>query len=293
MIIHMELSILDKINAELPKMTPRRRKACDFILNQPLIAGNMTLTELAEATGISGATLLRLAGDLGYSSFSSFKRELRVAGLQGKPIDTEIFSIIQQATQAHTETCDVPNSYSMLNYIPELTSSLKSPEFVVQFERAVQLLIEAKNIYTLGLNYAVVPAVAFEYIVGRITGNVIQLSMQQEYVYEKLSHATSEDILFTISSWPYAKRTIEVALAAAHLGIPIILLTNVPGHTLEPLAQAVLNTNSAGMPPYIAPNSIVIDLLANEIGNRIPPRGRMQLQQIEVFLKQKGFSTWE
>ncbi|KPU94504.1 hypothetical protein APR50_14605 [Variovorax paradoxus] len=54
-------------------LTPAGQKLCDFILQHPEQLLHMTITELAQAAGVSDATVTRLCQAVGYLGFSEFR----------------------------------------------------------------------------------------------------------------------------------------------------------------------------------------------------------------------------
>ncbi|MDY3250349.1 MAG: MurR/RpiR family transcriptional regulator, partial [Candidatus Choladocola sp.] len=61
--------ILDLIREQLDDMFPAERKVAEYILAYPEKVARITITELAELSGASDATVIRLCKRLGYKGF--------------------------------------------------------------------------------------------------------------------------------------------------------------------------------------------------------------------------------
>ncbi len=70
-------SILDRIRQKIPEFSAGNRAIAEYISKNPDIAAYMTVAELAEASNVSDATVVRFARNLGYSRYSELKAELK------------------------------------------------------------------------------------------------------------------------------------------------------------------------------------------------------------------------
>ena len=286
-------TILDRLAQALPSLPSRRRKACQFIMEHPLEAGNMTLSELAKEAGVGAATVLRLVSDLGFENFQLFKRELRNSVVQSQQAGYGTYLRNQQLASRGNYANERLAAVVLLDNLSELADSMKNPDTLASIEHAVQLLIGAQRIFVLGLRTASAIAECFENVIGRLTGNVIQLSNQQEFVFDRVSSMVPGDVLFVISSWPCTKRTIDISKLASQLGIPIILLTNLSNHVLAERSEVVINTGAVNSPFNLLPGILIVDMIAYEISHRTMPQTEQRLKRIEKLLAQNDLQIWE
>jgi DNA-binding MurR/RpiR family transcriptional regulator len=68
-----EQHILDTIRNQLEDMFPAERKAAEYILNHPENAAQISVTELADLSGTSDATVIRMCKRLGFTGFYQMK----------------------------------------------------------------------------------------------------------------------------------------------------------------------------------------------------------------------------
>src|SRR5438309_4834383 len=69
-------TVMARIAAAYPGLSPAHRKAADFVLNHPFQAATMMIDELARAAHISVATANRFARALGIDGYPEFRAEL-------------------------------------------------------------------------------------------------------------------------------------------------------------------------------------------------------------------------
>lgn len=68
-----EQHILDAIRSQLGDMFPAERKVAEYILDHPEDAAQISVTELADLSGTSDATVIRMCKRLGYKGFYQMK----------------------------------------------------------------------------------------------------------------------------------------------------------------------------------------------------------------------------
>lgn len=286
--------IFQRMEQCFPALPSRRKKACQYIMNNPLTAGNMSLAELAQSCGVGGATVVRLVTeDLGFESFLDFKRTLRDAYVHWQKTNYSDYQKNQMQLLLAEQNDNPRVAATLLDGIPEYLQSLQIPEFWTQLECAVQLLVGAKRIFVVGLRTGSVAAFCFESELNQLTGNVVQLSSSQELIFDHVMTMTPGDVLLVFSNWPCTKRTIDVANFAYRRGIPFILETNTSNHPLAGKAAAVLNSHSVNTPYHIFPTMLMIELLSQEIRPRVRPQTDQLLPEMEKLLSEANISIFE
>lgn len=77
--------VLSRIEAQLPSLRDAERKVADFVLGQPADLVHLTVTELADQTGTSEATVIRFARRLGFAGYAALKINLALGLQAGAP----------------------------------------------------------------------------------------------------------------------------------------------------------------------------------------------------------------
>lgn len=71
-----QLSIVESIRAAYYSLTGAEKKVADFVLANPELVQDMSITQLADECGVADATVSRFCRSLQTKGFSSFKLEL-------------------------------------------------------------------------------------------------------------------------------------------------------------------------------------------------------------------------
>jgi len=225
---------LARMRAAYPSLPPSERKVVDFILNQFEDVISMTLAELAQHSGVSDATVVRLCRSLGFSNFLALKialtREVPDSPRQihdsVQECDTSAQvgrKVLQTAIQAVQDTLQVMDDDA--------------------FERAVNLLGEADRILIAGVGTS--GPLAHE-----MYNRLIRLRMNCHVhtdIYLQVVEAallTDRDVVVLISQNGTTIGPIRTAQEARRKGARIIVITGNAISELSELADVILLTVS-------------------------------------------------
>ena len=75
----MDEDLLVRLQQVLPVLRPSESRVVKFILNDPMQASTMTITNLANAAATSTTTIIRLCRRLGHHGFRTFRQALTIA----------------------------------------------------------------------------------------------------------------------------------------------------------------------------------------------------------------------
>ena len=228
-----------KIKDAVPK---KQRILCNYLaLNYEKI-GVMTVAELAENAGVGSTTVMRLVQLLGFDSYTTFKKALAQESLLK---NTTPYRSLRQEFSRTSETASRDTFHMAIADGIQVLENLCTPSNISQFEAAIQLMLESDQLYILGMRSSKALALYFEYVAERFYPHIRQLSLEEEFVYDRIAiNTTPKDVLLVYSVWPCTKKTIRVAELAHNLGIPMILITNTSLNPLVKIADVVIDTNS-------------------------------------------------
>ena len=277
-----------KIKDVLPK---KQRALCNYLALNYKRIGVMTVAELAENAGVGTTTVMRLVQTLGFDSFADFKRALVNASL------VKNTSSYHSMKQGFSRTAE-PESGATLRQVAEdgmhVLENLCTPSNLTQFEKAIQMMLDANTIYTLGLRSSRALPLYFEYNVDRFHPNVRQLSRESEFVFDRVVvNVKPEDVVLIYSVWPCTKRTIQAGELCHKLGIPIILITNTSLNPLAKIADAMIDTNTVNHPSGDTAIFAVTEALISELGRRTAPESTQNIERIERVLNENDLIRWE
>lgn len=286
----MKKTVLDKI-IEIKDVLPKKQKLlCNYLALNYGKVGVMTVAELAENAGVGTTTIMRFIQLLGYSSYTQFKKDLTNLSLMQNSAPyrslKETFS-----SDLMTESNDVLKQ--VLLDCSLVLENLYNPSNVDQFEKAIQLLLAADTIFTLGLRSSKALALYFDYLVDRFYPKVTQLSHETDFIYDKvIGHMRPTDVLLIFNAYPCTKKSIHIGNFCHNAGIPIILVTNTRLNPLTKIANVILDTNSVNSSSGDVALFALVEALAAELGRRAAPASTESIEHIEQVLTEKDIFEW-
>lgn len=277
-----------KIKDAVPK---KQRILCNYLaLNYEKI-GVMTVAELAENAGVGSTTVMRLVQLLGFDSYTTFKKALAQESLLK---NTTPYRSLRQEFSRTSEPASRDTFHMAIADGIQVLENLCTPSNISQFEAAIQLMLESDQLYILGMRSSKALALYFEYVAERFYPHIRQLSLEEEFVYDRIAiNTTPKDVLLVYSVWPCTKKTIRVAELAHNLGIPMILITNTSLNPLVKIADVVIDTNSVNHPSGDTALMLVTEALMSELGRRTAPESTKNIEKIEQALNDNGLILWE
>jgi len=149
-----------KIQRVYSRLTRSQRKVAEFIIDNPSKITLMSADQLAKASGVGEATVIRFARILGYKGYSDMKEEFQRALIDNltsskkveeglKSVSSE--TVLDELLKTHTAVFQNMN-------VAELTKSLKN---------AAKIIFEANDVYVFGEGAALVPAMELSFWLNR------------------------------------------------------------------------------------------------------------------------------
>ncbi|MCL2201604.1 MAG: MurR/RpiR family transcriptional regulator [Oscillospiraceae bacterium] len=250
----MEKDILSLIEAASGNFSKSQRKIAGYVINNYDKAAFMTAIRLAHFAGVSESTVVRFAVELGYEGYPQMRRALQDM-IRGK------LTAVQRINVAK----DIMGSRDILTHvltsdIEQIRQTLEEAD-CVEFSRAVDAIVEAKNIYIIGMRSSSFLANFIGFYFNLIFGNsrVITECPDNE-VFEKMLMLSKGDVLLAISFPRYSRRTIKAMQYARSVGASIVAITDGRLSPLVELADFPLCARSdmiSFLDTLVAPLSLV------------------------------------
>ena len=200
------------------------RKAADFCLSNPSDVATLTISEVAERSGCSEATLVRLARRLGYTGYPELRASIRAKEYE------DIFHYIGISASDGLETIASSVFNSCVLYLQD---SLQSIDYEA-LSRAIDQLTGSGR-----LVFAASAAQKFMRI-----GYQTTATSDFDSQLIALSQMTPEDALICISHSGKTRNVCNLAKVAREHDIPVITITNFPGAPLAKHSDILLLTAS-------------------------------------------------
>ena len=250
----MDKDILSAIGAALPGMSKSHKKIAEYILNYYDKAAFMTAVRLANFTEVSESTVVRFAMELGYDGYPEMRRALQDA-MRGKLTSVQRIKVAKD----QLGTGDILRQV-LLSDIEQIRQTMEQTDSA-DFEKAVDAIIKAKNIYILGLRSSSFLAkfMGFYFDLFFSNSRVISESPDSE-VFEQIVRLSQGDLLIAISFPRYSRRTIKTMQYSRNVGAKIIAITDGLASPLTELADISLCARSdmiSFLDTLVAPLSLV------------------------------------
>lgn len=217
----------------------QQRGAADYLLRHLKEFPFLSLPELAEQTGVSEPTIVRLAQSLGFSGFRDLKMELlQLPRETSGPLDAEI--------EPPSAKCG-----SVLHTVAslEIDNIIETVKLVdpVTLERVAKALHEADHTYVFGMGISSIPAAMARYMLIQVGVRCTLMSTDFTSPTEELIAVRSTDLVLAFSLPPFSRRTLEILRGARERGASTAVVTDGLGSPAIPQANWVLMVRTQNM----------------------------------------------
>ncbi|MDE6737569.1 MAG: MurR/RpiR family transcriptional regulator [Lachnospiraceae bacterium] len=212
--------IITRINEHYGKMSKGQKAISAFIYDHYDQAVFMTAAKLGETVGVSESTVVRYAMFIGYNGYPEFQRDLedwvqnkinsvqKIGAKYGKSTQSEILTSVLEAD------------------IEKLQDTIHSLD-PVAFETAVDIILEAKNVYVMGVRSCEPLADFLHFYLNMIRGNVILLKTTSvSETFEQMIRIDEQDAMIGISFPRYSMRTLKAMEFANDRNAKVITVTD-------------------------------------------------------------------
>ncbi len=269
--------IISRINEHYPRMSKSQRAIAAYIEEHYDQAVFMTAAKMGQTLGISESTVVRFAASLGYDGYPEFQKGLeewvkdKINSVQkmgvkyGNSTQSEILTSVMNADMEKIQD-------TIVNLDP------------AAFETAVDTILEAENIYIIGLRSCEPLADFLQFYLNMIRGNVklIKTTSVTE-IFEQMIRISEKDAIIGISFPRYSMRTLKAMEFANDRNAKVITITDSVHSPMNLYSSCNLCARSdmvSIVDSLVAPLS-VINALVVALCMRSPDRAKESLQLLE------------
>lgn len=269
--------IISRINEHYPHMSKSQRAIAAYIEEHYDQAVFMTAAKMGQTLGISESTVVRFAASLGYDGYPEFQKGLeewvkdKINSVQkmgvkyGNSTQSEILTSVMNADMEKIQD-------TIVNLDP------------AAFETAVDTILEAENIYIIGLRSCEPLADFLQFYLNMIRGNVklIKTTSVTE-IFEQMIRISEKDAIIGISFPRYSMRTLKAMEFANDRNAKVITITDSVHSPMNLYSSCNLCARSdmvSIVDSLVAPLS-VINALVVALCMRSPDRAKESLQLLE------------
>ena len=261
--------MIERLNHSGRKLSKGHRRIAQYIVEHYDKAVFMTASRLGESVGVSESTVVRFAAVLGYEGYPQLQRALQ-----------ELVSHRLTAVQRFEMSSEIdPNA--VLRTV--LKSDMQNIRATV--EEGVKRILNAKEIYVIGLRSAAPLAQFLGYYLNYIFDRVHLVSSAATDVFEEIARISEADVVIGISFPRYSTRTVEAMRFARSCGAQVISITDGPMSPLHEVSDVCLNacTDMASFVDSLAAPMSVINALVVSLGLHRKEELSRHFKQLEAI----------
>lgn len=257
--VKMYNDILAKIEALSSGFSKGQKLIASYILNHFDRAAYMTASKLGEEAGVSESTVVRFANELGLSGYPQLQGEIRES-VRKRLTSVQRIALANDRLRGE----DIPAAV--------LSADMENIRYTMEnldreaFDRATSAILEAKNIYIIGMRSSACLAEFMNHYLSLVFDNVrLVRSTSGSEIFDRLIGLTPDDVMIALSFPRYSARMINAVDFAVQSGARVIALTD---NKLAPIAKNAYATLEArsDMASFVdslaAPLSVINALIA-------------------------------
>jgi len=209
------------------------KKVADFILEHSEKAVNANVSELANYSGVSDATVVRLCKHIGFQGYYQLRISL-------------------SRDLGRNQTWEMNDSYKESNTVSEIFNSMArnikgiadniNPDRLLECAKVIK---EAKVVHVVAVGNTGPIAMDLGFRLGRL-GVQATYNMVAEYFLNHINLADSEDIVIAISQSGSSKHVVQAMELAKEKGIKQIAITRYEFSPVSRLADYLLLSKTSG-----------------------------------------------
>lgn len=212
--------LLSKMNAQYQKFSKGQKKLAAYIQENYDKAAFLTAAKLGETVGVSESTVVRFAIYLGYKGYPEFQKALE------ELVRTKLNSIQRmEVTYGKVPQSEILDTV-LHSDIDKIKMTLDAVDHET-FELAVETILQAKNIYIVGIRSCAPLAGFLAFYLNLIFDSVRLLNTNSaSELFEQMIRIGEEDVIIGISFPRYSMRTLKALEFANNRNAKVITLTD-------------------------------------------------------------------
>lgn len=218
--MEVKYDTISRINDKFNRMSKSHKKIATFIIDHYEQAAFMTAAKLGKTVGISESTVVRFAYALDYEGYPEFQEALaewvkdklnsvqKIGAKYGKSTQSEILTSVLNA--------DIEKIDDTIDHV--------DPQ---AFEAAVDIILNAKHVYIIGLRSCKPLAEFLHFYLNMIRCDVVLLdSTSISETFEQMLRIDEKDAIIGISFPRYSMRTLKAMEMANDRNANVITITD-------------------------------------------------------------------
>lgn len=227
----VDISLEDRIAEAYSNLSAKLKDAADYVVAHQMDVATRSLRAVSAESGVSPASLSRLARTLGFDSYEAM-RELCRRTLAGRNV-----SLSERAAMLKDTGDGVPHildrqAQACVDNITDMAARLDR----ARLQQAVHALQTARQVVLFGAFGSTGITEYLVYLANYFSSHWTLAGRMGSSLGAALTNTGEEDVLFIITKSPYARRAVHAAEIAKSAGTQTIIITD--SHTCPALKYA-------------------------------------------------------
>ena len=273
----MATDIAQRIRNIYSTFSKGQKKIANAILNDYDKAAYLTASRLGRMVGVSESTVVRFAAELGFERYSEFQRAVQELVRTKLTPNQRIEVTKQRIGRGDILESVIESDISKIRYtLDKLDRKV--------FDKSVDAILEAKNIYITGARSTEPLAKILAYNLSLIFDNVKFVSpTSSAEVFEQMYSVSEKDTLIAFSFPRYSSKVVNAVKFASQNNAKVVVFTDSEISPLAEYASYLITAQSdmaSFMDSLVAPLSIV-NAIVVEITQRKEKEIRARFDSLE------------
>ena len=212
--------LLNRINKQYSKMSKGQKLLAAYITDNYDKAVFLTASKMGEIVGVSESTVVRFAMSLGYKGYPEFQNAL----------EELVRNKLNSVQRMEVTYGRISQSEILQNVLQSDADKLKSTLEKIDhgaFELAVDTILNARNIYIIGIRSCAPLASFLSFYLNLMFDNVrlLQTNSSSE-IFEQMVRINEDDVIIGISFPRYSMRTLKALEFANNRNAKVVTITD-------------------------------------------------------------------
>jgi DNA-binding MurR/RpiR family transcriptional regulator len=281
------LECLSRIEHAYNGLAATARRVADLVLQQPTAAVGLSITDLAQRSGVSDTTVLRFARALGYQGYRQFALALAASVAETGE---------DRALDVHIGDEDDFTTMVQKVFVAEAQALAKAWQSIdpEALRRAVEALARARRVQCYAVGGSGLLAIEAVYRLTRLGLDCVAI-YDPVHMAMQASHLTKEDVVIGFSQTGRTHSTVAGMAAAHGAGATTICVTSRPHSPItrqSDIALVVLELQAAFRGAHLdskIAELTLIDAVATCLARQLPPRPSGFVDRLESTIERACF----
>jgi DNA-binding MurR/RpiR family transcriptional regulator len=279
------MAAIKEILTKVKSLNGAQRRLGNYLQNDSSALLLSNVNDLAQAVGVSKATVVRFAKTLGYAGFPELRRDIQ------KEMRRKLRAA-DRMKETFAELGDDENIFAKLikRDIQLLQETLRAASFT-DFQKAVEVILNARKVFLIGLNASTALAYILHFRLVRVKKDAHWIFLTGgTSLVEQLAFMEPADVLIAID-FLEVPREVQTALQhAKKVGAPILGITDFPSSAIAKAANVCLFAKRGlhSSVNSLTPAFSLVNALAIAVGWAKKSDSIKALTDLDTLLEERG-----